>query len=111
MGRSGFPGGGNMNNLLKQAQTFQKKLEEKQQELEVKTVEASAGGGAVTAVANGKKQIVELTIKPEVVDPDDVEMLEDLVLAAINEALKKSEEMIAAEMGKLTQGVNIPGMF
>lgn len=111
MNKGGFPGGGNLNNLLKQAQNFQKKLEEKQQELEVKTVEASSGGGAVTAVANGKKQIIDLKIKPEVVDPDDIEMLEDLVLAAVNEALKKSEEMIASEMGKLTQGVNIPGLF
>lgn len=111
MNKGGYPGGGNLNNLLKQAQNFQKKLEEKQQELEVRTVEASSGGGAVTAVANGKKQIIDLKIKPEVVDPDDIEMLEDLVLAAVNEALKKSEEMIASEMGKLTQGVNIPGLF
>lgn len=111
MNKGGFPGGGNVGNLLKQAQNFQKKLEEKQQELEVRTVEASSGGGAVTAVANGKKQIIDLKIKREVVDPDDVEMLQDLVLAAVNEALKKSEEMIASEMGKLTQGVNIPGLF
>jgi DNA-binding YbaB/EbfC family protein len=111
MSKGGFPGGGNINNLLKQAQNFQKKLEEKQQELETRTVEASAGGGAVSAVANGKKQIIELNIKPEVVDPDDIEMLEDLILAAVNEALKRSEEMIATEMGKLTQGVNIPGLF
>lgn len=111
MGKGGFPGGGNINNLLKQAQSFQKRLEEKQDELEVKTVEASSGGGAVTAVANGKKQIIDIKIKPDVVDPDDIEMLEDLILAAINEALKKAEEMIAIEMGKLTQGVNIPGLF
>jgi DNA-binding protein, YbaB/EbfC family len=111
MSKGGFPGGGNINNLLKQAQNFQKKLEEKQQELETRTVEASAGGGAVSAVANGKKQIIELNIKPEVVDRDDIEMLEDLILAAVNEALKRSEEMIATEMGKLTQGVNIPGLF
>ncbi|HBM75366.1 MAG TPA: YbaB/EbfC family nucleoid-associated protein [Clostridiaceae bacterium] len=109
--RGGFPGGGNLNNLIKQAQGFQKKLEEKQLELEVRTVEASSGGGAVVAVANGKKQIVEIKIKPEVVDPEDIEMLEDLVLAAVNEALKKAEEMIATEMGKLTQGVNIPNLF
>lgn len=110
-GKAGFPGGGNLNNLLKQAQTFQKKLEEKQQELEVRTVEASSGGGAVVAVANGKKQIIDIKIKPEVVDADDVEMLEDLILAAVNEALKRAEEMIAMEMGKLTQGVNIPNLF
>lgn len=111
MNKGGFPGGGNLNNLLKQAQGFQKKLEEKQQELEVKTVEASSGGGAVVAVANGKKQIIDIKIKPEVIDPDDVEMLEDLILAAVNESLKKAEEMIAMEMGKLTQGISIPGMF
>lgn len=111
MARGGFPGGGNINNLIKQAQTFQKKLEEKQQELEVRTVEASSGGGAVVAVANGKKQLLEIKIKPEVVDPDDVEMLQDLVLAAVNEALKRAEEMIAMEMGKLTQGVNIPNLL
>lgn len=109
--KGGFPGAGNLNNLIKQAQSFQKKLEEKQLELEVRTVEASSGGGAVVAVANGKKQIVEIKIKPEVVDPEDVEMLEDLVLAAVNESLKKAEEMIAMEMGKLTQGVNIPNLF
>lgn len=109
--KGGFPGGGNLNNLIKQAQNFQKKLEEKQLELEVRTVEASSGGGAVVAVANGKKQIVEIKIKPEVVDPEDLEMLEDLILAAVNEALKKAEEMIAMEMGKLTQGVNIPNLF
>jgi DNA-binding YbaB/EbfC family protein len=111
MAKGGFPGGGNLNNLLKQAQTFQKKLEEKQQELEVRTVEASAGGGAVSVVANGKKQLIEIKIKPEVVDSEDIEMLEDLVLAAVNEALKRSEEMIAMEMGKITQGVNIPNLF
>lgn len=109
--RGGFPGGGNINNLVKQAQVFQKKLEEKQLELEVRTVEASSGGGAVSVTANGKKQIIDIKIKPEVVDPDDIEMLEDLILAAVNEALKKAEEMIAMEMGKLTQGVNIPNLF
>jgi DNA-binding YbaB/EbfC family protein len=111
MGKGGFPGGGNFNNLIKQAQTFQKKIEEKQQELEVRTVEASAGGGAVTVVANGKKQVIDIKIKPEVVDSDDVEMLEDLILAATNEALKRAEEMIAMEMGKLTQGVNLGNLF
>ncbi|HBM79688.1 MAG: YbaB/EbfC family nucleoid-associated protein [Clostridiales bacterium] len=108
--RGGFPGG-NLNNLIKQAQVFQKKLEEKQLELQGKTVEASSGGGAVVAVANGKKQVIEIKIKPEVVDPEDVDMLQDLVLAAVNEALKKAEEMIAMEMGKITQGVNLPNMF
>lgn len=105
------PMGGNMNNLIKQAQKLQKQMEEMKGELEKRTVEASAGGGAVVAVASGKKQIVDIKIKPEVVDPDDVEMLQDLVLAAINEALTKAEEMMAQEMGKLTGGMNLPGMF
>lgn len=104
-------GGGNMNNLLKQAQKLQKQMEEKKSELEKMTVEASSGGGAVVAVATGKKEIVEIKIKPEVVDPEDVEMLQDLVLAAVNEALKKAEDLTANEMGKLTGGMNVPGLF
>lgn len=110
--RGGIPQmGGNMNNLIKQAQKLQKQLEDMRVELEQKTVEASSGGGAVVAVANGKKQIVDIKIKQEVVDPDDVEMLQDLVLAAVNEALNKAEEMMATEMGKITGGLNIPGLF
>lgn len=113
MGRGNFPpmGGGNMNNLLKQAQKLQKQMEDLKAELEKKTVEASSGGGAVTVVASGKKQILEINIKPEVVDPDDVEMLQDLILAAANEALNKAEKMMTDEMGKLTGGMNMPGMF
>jgi DNA-binding YbaB/EbfC family protein len=103
--------GGNMNNILKQAQKLQKQMEDVKAELSKKTVEVTTGGGAVKAVANGDKHIIEIKIKPEVVDPDDVEMLEDLVLAAVNEALKKADDMMAAEMGKLTGGMNIPGMF
>lgn len=110
--RGGIPPmGGNMNNLIKQAQKLQKQLEDMRVELEQRTVEASSGGGAVVAVANGKKQIVDIKIKQEVVDPDDVEMLQDLVLAAVNEALNKAEEMMATEMGKITGGLNIPGLF
>lgn len=105
------PMGGNMNNILKQAQKLQKQMEEAKEELAKKTVEVSTGGGAVTAKANGDKQILEIKIKPEVVDPDDVEMLEDLILAAVNGAISKADEMVAAEMGKLTGGMNIPGMF
>ena len=105
------PMGGNMNNILKQAQRLQKQMEDVKAELSKRTVEVSTGGGAVRAVANGDKHIVEIKIKPEVVDPEDVEMLEDLVLAAVNEALKKAEDMMSAEMGKLTGGMNIPGMF
>lgn len=105
------PMGGNMNNILKQAQKLQKQMEELKEDINKRTVEASAGGGAVTAVVNGAKQLVEIKIKPEVVDPDDVEMLQDLVMAAVNEAISKAEEMATGEMGKLTGGINMPGMF
>jgi len=112
MAKGRFPGmGGNMNNMIKQAQKMQQQMLKLQEELEQKTVEASDGGGAVTVVASGKKEIMEIKINPEVVDPDDVEMLQDLVLAAVNEALRKAEEMVASEMGKLTGGLNIPGLF
>ncbi len=113
MAKGGFPniGGGNMNNIMKQAQKFQKQLEDMQNELENKEFSATVGGGAVTAVVTGKKQIVDIKLKPEVVDPDDIEMLQDLILTACNEALKRAEEETAAEMKKLTGGLNIPGMF
>ncbi len=113
MAKGGFPGfGGNINNLMKQAQKMQKEMAKLQEELEERTVEASAGGGAVTVIATGKKEIKEINIKPEVVDPDDVEMLQDLVLAAVNEALRKAEEMISTEMSKITGGLGgIPGLF
>ncbi|MTK13631.1 MAG: YbaB/EbfC family nucleoid-associated protein [Clostridiaceae bacterium] len=113
MAKGGFPnfGGGNMNNIMKQAQKFQKQMEDMQSELENKEFSATVGGGAVTAVVTGKKQIVDIKIKPEVVDPDDVEMLQDLILTACNEALKIAEEETSAEMKKLTGGLNIPGMF
>lgn len=112
MAKGGFPGmGGNMGNLIKQAQKLQQQMEVMQKDLETKEFAASSGGGAVKVVANGKKQILEISIKPEVVDPDDVEMLEDLILLACNEALKKAEEETADEMKKLTGGMNIPGMF
>ncbi len=102
MAKGGFPGmGGNMNNLMKQAQKLQKQME----------FEASVGGGAVTVRVSGKKELKDIIIKPEVVDPDDVEMLQDLVLTAVNEALKKAEEETNSSMGKLTGGLNIPGMF
>ena len=114
MARGGFPGGfggGNINNLMKQAQKLQKDMEQAQKDLESKEFEASVGGGAVVVKANGKKEILSINIKEEVVDPDDVEMLEDLVLSAVNEVLKKAEEESANKMGKLTGGLNIPGMF
>lgn len=106
-----FPGMGNMNNLMKQAQKMQKDMEKLQEELGQKTVEASVGGGAVTVTVSGKKEVQQVKINPDVVDPDDVEMLEDLVLTAVNEALRKAEEMIAAETGKITGGLNLPGLF
>ena len=115
MARGGFPGGfpgmGNMNQLMKQAKKLQEQMAKLQEELEQKTVEASAGGGVVTVVANGKKEIVEVKIAPEAVDPDDVEMLQDLILAAVNEALRRAEEMVQEEMGKVTGGLSIPGIF
>lgn len=107
-----FKGGmGNMNQMLKQAQKLQAEMAKAQEELKTRTVEASAGGGAVQVVVNGKNEIVELKIKPEAVDPEDVEMLEDLVKAAVNEGLRKIEELTSSEMSKLTSGLRIPGLF
>ncbi len=100
----------NMNNMMKQAQKLQKKMLEAQQDLATKTVEASSGGGMVKVVANGAQKIESLVLEKEIVDPEDLEMLQDLVLAAVNDALKKSQEMVSAEMGKLTGGMNIPGL-
>ncbi len=114
MARGGFPGMGNMANMgkmMKQMQKAQKQMEELQNELEEKEVEASSGGGAVTVKANGKKEIISITIDKDVVDPEDVEMLEDLVMAAVNEALREAEELMAEGMKKLTGGMNIPGLF
>lgn len=114
MARNKFPGGGgmgNMNNMMKQVQKMQQDMARIQEEVQAREVEATSGGGAVTAVVTGKKELVSIKIKPEVVDDEDVEMLEDLVLAAVNEALRKAEEMVASEMGKVTGGMNIPGLF
>lgn len=104
-------GMGNMNKLMKQVQKMQKDMLKLQEELQDRTVEAAAGGGVVKAVASGKKQLVSIEISPEAVDPDDIEMLQDLVTAAVNEALQKAEEMVSNEMGKITGGMNLPGMF
>jgi len=109
-GFQGMPGG-NMQAMMRQAQKLQQTMMEKQAELEAREYEASAGGGVVTAKVNGKKELLGLTIKPEAVDPDDVEMLEDTVMAAINEALRAATEATEKEMGKLTGGMNIPGLF
>jgi DNA-binding YbaB/EbfC family protein len=100
-----------MGNMMKQAQKLQAKMLKMQEELGEKTVETSAGGGMITVVANGRQQLVSITIDKEVVDPDDVEMLQDLILAAVNDALSKAQEMVAGEMGKLTGGFNLPGML
>lgn len=102
-------GMGNMNNMMKQMQKMQKKMAEAQEELGEKTVEGTAGGGMVTVIANGHKQILDVKIKEEVIDPEDVEMLQDLVLAATNDALKKAEELSASTMGQFTKGLNLPG--
>ena len=102
---------GKIGNIMKQAQQLQAKMAKMQDELAEKTVEATSGGGMVNVVATGKQQILSIKIEKEVVDPDDVDMLQDLVLAAINDALTKSQEMVSSEMGKLTGGLNIPGMM
>lgn len=111
MAKGGFPGGMNMNNMMKQAQQMQARMQKMQDELEEKEVEATAGGGVVKVVATGKKTIKTIEINEEVVDPDDVEMLQDLVIAAVNEALAKADEMVNAEMGKITGGMNLGGLF
>ena len=105
--RGGFPGGmpGNMNNLMKQAQRMQRQMEETTKELEEKEYSASAGGGAVTVTVSGKKEVLSVKLADEVVDPDDIEMLQDLIVAATNEALRKMEEESQAAMSKLTGGL------
>ncbi|MEW6671429.1 MAG: YbaB/EbfC family nucleoid-associated protein [Thermodesulfobacteriota bacterium] len=100
-----------MGNMMKQAQKLQTQMMRLQEEMAEKTVEATAGGGMIKVVANGRQQILSIQIEKEVVDPDDVEMLQDLVLAAVNDALQKSQEMVSAEMSKLTGGLNIPGLM
>ena len=105
--RGGFPGGmpGNMNNLMKQAQRMQRQMEETTKELEEKEYSASAGGGTVTVTVSGKKEVLSVKLAEEVVDPDDIEMLQDLIVAATNEALRKMEEESQAAMSKLTGGL------
>jgi hypothetical protein len=107
--RGGYPGGmmpGNMNNLMKQAQKMQKQMETQQAELEAKEFTAAAGGGVVEVTVTGKREVSKVKIEPEAVDPDDVEMLEDLIMAAVNEALRKCEEESAAQMSKITGGLS-----
>ena len=114
MARGGFPGmmgGGNMQNLARQAQKLQQQMTKVQEELETREYEASAGGGMVTVKVSGKKELLSIEIKPEAVDPDDVEMLQDLVLAAVNEALRTASDTTEREMSKLTGGLSMPGLF
>lgn len=105
----GMPG--NMGNMMKQMQKMQKQMEDMQKELDERTIEVTSGGGAVKAVMNGKRELLELEIDSEIVDPDDIEMLQDLVIACVNSALKEVESMQTKEMGKLTGGLNIPGLL
>ena len=100
----------NIGNIMKQAQKMQAQIAKVQEELADKTVEATAGGGMVTVVVNGKQEILSIKIEPEVIDAQDKEMLQDLVVAAVNEGLRKSQEMVAEEMKKITGGLQIPGL-
>jgi len=100
-----------MNKMMKQVQQMQEKMKELKDELAERTVEATAGGGMVKATATGGQEIVSISIDPAVIDPDDIDMLEDLVVAAVNEALRQAEDMVKEEMSKITGGLNIPGLF
>ena len=114
MARGGFPGmmgGANMQQLARQAQKLQQQMTKMQEELDAREFEATSGGGMVTAKVNGKRELLAISIKPEAVDPDDVEMLEDMVMAAVNEALRTAAETVEREMGKLTGGMCMPGLF
>lgn len=101
----------NMNQMMKQVKKMQQEMEKAQAALKEKTVTGSAGGGAVTVTANGHKEILSVVIKPEAVDPEDVDLLQDLVLTAINDALKKADELIQQDMGRFTGGLNLPELF
>ncbi len=112
----GFSGSGmntnkNVSNVVKQAQKMQEQMEQIQAEVEQQSVEATAGGGMITVVANGKKEITSIKINPDAVDPDDVETLEDLVMVAVNDAMKKADDLMNDAMGQITGGLNIPGLF
>ncbi len=107
----GMGGGGNMQSMLRQAQKMQEDMARTQQELEERTYTATSGGGAVSATVDGKHILTQLSIQPDVVDPDDAEMLADLVMAAVNEAIRKAAKDAEDEMGKVTGGMNLPGML
>ncbi len=111
MARGGFPGGGINMNMIKQAQKMQQDMMRMQQELEEKTYTASAGGGVVEATVSGKNRVTSVKIQPEAIDPDDVEMLEDLIVAAISEAMNQAEAAANESMKKITGGMSLPGMF
>ncbi len=108
----GFGGGaGNMQGMIKQAQKMQENMQQKQEELEALEHTVTVGGGAVEVVINGKKEFKKISIKPDVVDPEDVDMLQDLIMAAVNEAIRKVEDLHLAEMEKITGNLNLPGLF
>ena len=109
--RGGMPMGGMNANMIKQAQKMQQEMMRMQQEMETKEYEATSGGGMVTAAVNGKHELLRLAIDPEAVDPEDVEMLQDMVIAAVNEAMRKAETEATANMSKLTGGLNLGGLF
>ena len=113
MARGGFPGmgGANMQQLMRQAQKMQEQMQQLQQDLDARTYEAAAGGGTVKVKISGAREVLELTIDPQAVDPDDVEMLQDLVLAAVNEALRKGEETREAEMARMNGAAALGGIF
>lgn len=100
----------NFGNIMKQAQKIQAKIARLQEEMESRTVEVTAGGGMVTAVVNGKYELVSLKVEKDIVDPEDIEMLQDLVVAAVNEGIRRAQEMVSTEMSKITGGLNIPGL-
>jgi DNA-binding YbaB/EbfC family protein len=106
-----FGNQGNMANMMKKVQKLQADMAKLQEDLKTRTLESTAGGGAIKVVVNGEKQLVSVKIDPGAVDPEDIEMLEDMIMAAVNEAMKKVDDMMAQEMGKLTGGIKIPGMF
>ena len=110
-GFRGMPGGMNQAAMIKQAQKMQQEMLRMQEEMESKTYSASAGGGMVTAVVNGKHEVQEIRINPEAVDPDDVEMLQDMIIAAVNEAMRAADVDSANNMSRLTGGMNLGGLF
>lgn len=104
------PGNANLNQMMKQAKKMQQQLEQAKAEAEEKVISASAGGGAITLEMNGRQEVLSLTLKPEVVDPEDLDMLQDLIIAAVNDAIKTSQEMVSSEITKITGGFSLPGL-